>query len=87
MRQFQLNKADARTVHKLQGKSLKYVYITSFKDFGYWAYVALSRVKVLDRLFLGTPVDFSRCKGMDHQVRQFMEKMKKWKMYDNYLFF
>jgi PIF1-like helicase len=86
MTQFHLNEANARTVHKLQGKSLSYVVINSFKDFGHWAYVALSRVKVLDGLFLRTPVDFSKCTGMDIQVRQFMERMRKWKMDDSYLF-
>jgi hypothetical protein len=86
MTQFQLNEANARTVHKLQGKSLKYVVVNCFKDFGHWAYVAMSRVKILDGLFLRSPIDFSRCTGMKHQVRQFMDKMKQKKIDDNYLF-
>jgi PIF1-like helicase len=62
MTQFHLNEANARTVHKLQGKSLKYVVINSFKNFGHWAYVALSHVKALNGLFLRSPVDFSKCR-------------------------
>jgi hypothetical protein len=76
MTQFHLNEANARTVHKLQGKSLKYVVINSFKNFGHWAYVALLLVKALNGLFLRSPVDFSKCTGMDNQVRQFMDRMK-----------
>jgi hypothetical protein len=86
LKQFQLNEANARTVHKLQGKSLRNVVINSFKDFGHWGYVAMSRVKMMSGLFLRTPVDFTKCTGMDYQVRRFMEKMKKWKTDDNYLF-
>jgi hypothetical protein len=86
MTQFHLNEANARTVHKLQGKSLKYVVINSFKNFGHWAYVALSRVKALNGLFLRSPVDFSKCTGMDNQVRQFMDQMKDKRIDDNSLF-
>jgi hypothetical protein len=72
--------------NKLQGKSLKYVVMNSFKNFGHWAYVALSRVKALNGLFLRSPVDFSKCTGMDNQVRQFMDRMKDKRIDDTYLF-
>jgi hypothetical protein len=78
---FHLNKANARTVHKLQGERLKYVVINSFRDFGHLAYVALSHMKVLISLFLQSPVDFSKCTGMDHQVSQFVDKMIQQKKY------
>jgi hypothetical protein len=86
MTQFHLNEANARTVHKLQGKSLDYVVINSFKDLGHWGYVALSRAKFMRGLFLREPVDFTKCTGMDHQVRRFMDKMKTRKLDDHYLF-
>ena len=84
-RQFGINEACARTVHKLQGKSLETVVINSFKDFGHWAYVALSRVKTLNGLFLREPVDLTRCTGMDPRVRRFMDRMKDKKTDDSYL--
>ena len=85
MTQFMLNESNARTVHKLQGKTLKYIVIVSFKDFGHWAYVALSRVKNMSGLFLNVPVDHSKCTGMDNDVRRFMDKMRRKILDDNYL--
>jgi len=53
-------------------------------------FIVLSFAKVLDvmckgseSLFLKSPMDFSKCTGMDHKVHQFMDRMKQQKMDDN----
>ena len=85
LRQFGINEANARTVHKLQGKSLDHVLVNSWKNFGHWAYVALSRVKSLSGLFLREPIDHSKCTGMDPRVRWFMDQVKDKTTDDGYL--
>lgn len=50
--QFPVNVANARTVHKLQGRSLTSVVISTFDYTGNWVYVVLSRCATLDGLFL-----------------------------------
>ena len=69
----------------MQGKTLKNIVITSWKDLGHWAYVALSRVKKLAGLYLYVPIDHLKCTGMDSDVRRFMEKMKRKIINDDYL--
>jgi hypothetical protein len=76
MHQFSLNAANARTIHKLQGRSLKSVVISSWDYKGSWVYVALSRVCSMNQMFLRLPLDISKCEGMSHDVRQFMEEMR-----------
>lgn len=77
MDQFPVNTANARTIHKLQGRSLENVLIHSWDYTGNWMYVALSRVRVMRGLFLCQPLDHSKCKGMSQVVRQFMERLEK----------
>ena len=50
--QFPVNIANARTVHKLQGRSLTSVVISTFDYTGNWVYVVLSRCATLGGLFL-----------------------------------
>ena len=50
--QFPVNVANARTVHKLQGRSLTSVVISTFDYTGNWVYVVLSRCATLGGLFL-----------------------------------
>ena len=58
--QFPVNVADARTVHKLQGRSLKSMVISSWSYVGNWVYVVLSRCSTLKGIFLRKPLKKSR---------------------------
>ena len=77
MEQFLVNTANARTIHKLQGRSLENVLIHTWDYTGNWIYVALSRVRVMKGLFLCQPLHHEKCKGMSQEVRHFMEKLEK----------
>ena len=50
--QFPFNVANARTVHKLQGKSLEKLLISNWSYTVNWVYVVLSRVRTLNKLFI-----------------------------------
>jgi ATP-dependent exoDNAse (exonuclease V) alpha subunit len=69
MKQFPVVAADARTIHKLQGRTLDCVVVASWDYTGNWIYVALSRVKPLNGLFLLMPLEHHKCKGMPHALR------------------
>jgi hypothetical protein len=73
---FPLNTANARTIHKLQGRTIEAMIINSWDYTGNWIYVALSRVTTLKGLYLRLPLDIDRCRGMSHEVRLFMEKCR-----------
>ncbi len=75
MQQFLLNAANARTNHKLQGRSYQSVVISSWDYKGSWVYVALSSVCSMSQMFLRLPFDISKCQGMSAEIRQFMEEM------------
>lgn len=77
LRTFSLNIANARTVHKLQGRSLQACMVNSWQYKENWAYVALSRVRTIQGLFLRIPLDHSNCKPMQLEIRQFLERMRK----------
>ena len=76
LEQFPVNVSHARTIHKLQGRSLDNIFISSWDYRDNWIYVALSRVKTLRGLFLRMPLDHKKCKPMPFAVRDFMEKMR-----------
>jgi hypothetical protein len=76
MKQFPLNCANARTIHKLQGRSIDNLVISSWDYSDNWIYVALSRVRTMNGLFLRLPLEHSKCRGMSKEVRQFMETMR-----------
>ena len=76
MKCFPLNIANARTIHKLQGRSLESVVISSWKYNDNWVYVALSRVKTMNGMFLRLPLDHSQCRPMSLEVRRFMEHLR-----------
>ena len=69
IKQFPTLKADAITGHKLQGLSKDNLVIV---DFDYrthnWIYVALSRVKNRNGLFLMTPLKSSKIKPPDNDL-------------------
>jgi hypothetical protein len=52
MNQFSMNINHATTGHKLQGKSLNQLFISSWSYQRNWPYVLLSRVRTLNGLFL-----------------------------------
>ena len=74
--QFPLNCANARTIHKLQGRSLNAVVITTWDYTDNWIYVALSRVRTLSGLFLRLPLQQTKCRPMSVEVRTFMERLR-----------
>lgn len=59
----------ATTVHKLQGASVDSVFIHSWTKLRNWVYVALSRVKTLDGLFLRSPLSKSMLKQYNDIAR------------------
>ena len=54
--QFPLNIADARTVHKLQGRSLNNLLVSNWSYTPNWIYVVLSRIKTSKGLFVQKPL-------------------------------
>lgn len=69
--QFPVNISNARTVHKLQGRSIENLMIASFDYTDNWIYVALSRVKTLSGLYLMKVLDHPKCSGMSNACRAF----------------
>ena len=76
-KQFPLNCANARTIHKLQGRSLHAIVISTWDYTDNWIYVALSRVKTLNGLFLRLPLEHGKCRPMSIEVRRFMERLRR----------
>ena len=74
---FPLNIANARTIHKLQGRSLKNEVISSWKYSHNWIYVALSRVRTLDGLYLRHPLDYAMIDPPCEDLKRFMAKLRK----------
>ena len=64
--QFPLNVADARTVHKLQGKSLENLLVSNWSYTTNWVYVVLSRVRTSNGLFLRIPLDHNKLNTKDN---------------------
>ena len=57
MHQFAVVLNYATTVHKLQGRTIQQLYVSSWQYSRNWVYVALSRVTTLEGLFLRSPVN------------------------------
>ena len=71
-KQFPVNISHARTVHKLQGRSITYLLISSWNySMENWIYVVLSRCRTLNGLHTRTPLDQLKTKGMSDKVRSF----------------
>jgi hypothetical protein len=69
--QFPVVCANARTVHKLQGRSIKNLFINSFSYVGNWVYVALSWVTMIKGLCLRIPLEHPKFKGMSTECLNF----------------
>ena len=74
---FQLNIANSRTVHKLQGRSIKNLVISVWDYTGNWVYVALSRVTTMNGLFLRLPLIANKCRGMSEELIAWLDEMRK----------
>ena len=82
--QFPLNVADARTVHKLQGKSLENLLVSNWSYTVNWVYVTLSRVRTFDGLFLRIPLDHDKLNSKDtndvrNRTKSFLEMFRQTK--------
>ena len=58
--QFPVTVANARTVHKLQGRSIKNIVVSNWDCTGNWVCVVLSRCATMKGLFLRKPLKKSR---------------------------
>ena len=67
--QFPLNVANARTVHKLQGRSIRNLVISTWNYRGNWVYVVLSRCSTLNGIFLRKTL--SSTKPMSAKCKEF----------------
>ena len=67
--QFPVSIANARTVHKLQGRSIKNIVISTWNYTGNWVYVVLSRCATLDGIYMRKPLLKSR--PMSHECKLF----------------
>ena len=76
LEQFPLNIANARTVHKLQGRTLENLVISNWSMQQGWACVALSRVRTLKGVFLRKPLDRVRDAGMNGDLRKMLRKFR-----------
>ena len=71
--QFPLNIADARTVHKLQGKSVENLLISTWDYSDNWIYVVLSRIKTSCGLFVRKALLHCKTRGMSEACKIFHE--------------
>ncbi|KAG7345494.1 hypothetical protein IV203_033025 [Nitzschia inconspicua] len=74
--QFAVDCANARTVHKLQGRSIKNLVVSAWDYTGNWTYVCLSRCTTLRGLFLREPLNPNMTKGMSEEVKSFMKSLR-----------
>ncbi|KAG7363234.1 hypothetical protein IV203_026594 [Nitzschia inconspicua] len=74
--QFPVSCGNARTVHKLQGRSIKHLVVSTWDYTDNWIYVCLSRCTTMNGLFLRIPLDPSKTRGMSEEVKSFMKSMQ-----------
>ena len=72
--QFPINYANARTTHKLQGKSLESVMVSTWSYTINWIYVVLSRVRTSTGLFVRMPLSYEKTR--DPNTIKLREKTK-----------
>jgi hypothetical protein len=76
MHQFPIIVNSCTTVHKLQGLTREFLYLTGWYSGGNWSYVALSRVKTLQGLFLKVPMRRNHMSKPHPQLLQMMNHMR-----------
>jgi ATP-dependent exoDNAse (exonuclease V) alpha subunit len=64
------------TVHKLQGKTIANLLITSWHYASNWVYVALSRMKSLEGLFLQKKLDRTQSLRPNEKIQQMLQQMR-----------
>ena len=74
--QFFINVANARTVHKLQGRSIENLVISNWNYTGNWIYVVLSRCTTRAGLFLRMELNKAKLKGMSDEVKDFIQHFR-----------
>ena len=75
--QFPINLADAVTGHKLQGRTLNKMVVSSWKsNFPNWHYTVLSRVKSLDDLYLLEPIDEQKSYAASPDFKAFIKRIQ-----------
>ena len=76
-KQFPINISHARTVHKLQGRTITYLLISSW-NYGMenWMYIVLPRCRTLDGLHTRLALDQVKTKGMSDKVRSFYNSLR-----------
>ena len=79
MNQLHLLVNHATTGHKLQGRSLDCVFVSSWGSFKNWAYVVLSRVRTEKGLFLRKPLDPSKNYSLDGRLTRMLHELNKLK--------
>ncbi|KAG7362829.1 hypothetical protein IV203_026189 [Nitzschia inconspicua] len=67
--QFPVNCANARTVHKLQGRSMHHLVVSAWDYTDNWVYVCLSRCTTMKGLFLREPLNPSKTKAMAEEFK------------------
>ena len=69
--QFPIVCANARTIHKLQGRSIDNLVINNWDYTDNWIYVAVSRVRELRGLYIFRELEHRKCRGMSMEVKTF----------------
>ena len=77
MKQFPINTANCRTCHKLQGRTIKNLFISNWAYVGNWLYVCLSRCTTIGGLYFRNQLDWSKCKGMSEECQEFLSKWRR----------
>jgi hypothetical protein len=77
--QIPVNISNARTVHKLQGRSIDNLFVSCLNYTDNWIYVALSRVKTSKGLFLRHKINRSRVKPMKKECKDMYTFFRKTK--------
>ena len=79
LKQFPINVSNARTGHKLQGRSLRHLVISSWDYTDDWVYVCLSRCATLNGLFLRQPLNLDKTRGISEECARFYELFRETK--------
>ena len=66
--------AHARTVHKLQGRSIDNLVISTWNYTGNWVYVVLSRCRTLNDIFIRKPL--LKTRPMSEMCKAFHEEFR-----------
>jgi hypothetical protein len=77
--QFPINISNAVTVHKLQGRTIKHLFVSTYDYRDNWMYVVLSRVTTREGLFLRNPINGDKMKSMSPMLLDFLKLFRETK--------